>query len=36
MPDAGFLSLDESFRTNLTVGRPVSSDPDEVMNSLSD
>jgi len=36
MPDAGFLSLDESFRTNLTVGRPVSSDPDEVMSPLSD
>jgi len=31
MPDAGFMSLDEDFRTHLTVGRPISEDPDEAM-----
>lgn len=36
LPDAGFLSLDEHFRAGLTVGRPISSDPDEVMNDVSD
>ena len=35
LPDAGFLSLDEDFRTALTVGRPISDDPDEVMNSIT-
>ena len=36
LPDAGFLSLDEEFRAQLTVGRPISSTPDEVMNTVSD
>jgi len=36
LPDAGFSSLDDDFRANLTVGRPISSDPDEVMNSVTD
>jgi len=36
LPDAGFLSLDEEFRAHLTVGKSISSDPDEVMNELSD
>ena len=36
LPDAGFLSLDEEFRARLTVGRPISSTPDEVMNAVSD
>jgi len=36
LPDAGFLFLDEDFRAGLTVGRPISGDPDEVMNSVTD
>lgn len=36
LPDAGFLSLDEGLRAGLTVGRPISSAPDEVMNAISD
>lgn len=36
LPDAGFLSLDADLRAGLTVGRPISSDPDEVMNRISD
>ena len=36
LPDAGFLSLDEGLRAGLTVGRPISSAPDEVMNAVSD
>ena len=36
LPDAGFLSLDEGLRAGLTVGRPISSAPDEVMNTVSD
>ena len=31
LPDAGFMSLDEDLRTPLTVGRPISTDEDEVM-----
>ncbi len=36
LPDAGFMSLDEDLRAPLTVGRPISAEKDEVMNSLSD
>jgi uncharacterized peroxidase-related enzyme len=36
LPDAGFMSLDEDLRAPLTVGRPISEEKDEVMNSLSD
>ena len=36
LPDAGFLSLDDDLRAGLTVGRPISNDPDEVMNAVTD
>jgi uncharacterized peroxidase-related enzyme len=36
LPDAGFMSLDEDLRAPLTVGRPISAEKDEVMNSISD
>ena len=31
LPDAAFQRLEEKFRVPLTVGRPISSTPDEVM-----
>ena len=31
LPDAGFQSLDEQLRSQLTVGRPISAEDDEVM-----
>ena len=31
MPDAAFAGIDAEFRDPLIVGRPISSDPDEVM-----
>jgi uncharacterized peroxidase-related enzyme len=31
LPDAGFNSIDAELRTHLTVGKPISSDDDEVM-----
>lgn len=36
MPDAAFARLDAGFRDPLVVGHPISSDPDEVMNLVSD
>jgi uncharacterized peroxidase-related enzyme len=36
MPDAALGRLDEEFRAPLTVGHPISTDPDEVMNSITD
>jgi alkylhydroperoxidase family enzyme len=36
MPDAAFSRIDAGFREPLTVGHPVSSLPDEVMNDVSD
>lgn len=36
LPDAGFHKIDEQLRTELTVGRPISGEDDEVMNSVSD
>jgi len=36
LPDAGFMSLDEDLRAPLTVGRPISTEKDEVMNDISD
>ena len=36
MPDAAFTRLDAAFRVPLTVGHPVSSEPDEVMSDVSD
>ena len=35
-PDAGFYSIDEELRVPLTVGRPISSEDDEVMSSITD
>jgi len=36
MPDAGFCRIDEDLRVPLTVGRPISSEPDTVMSAVSD
>ena len=36
LPDAGFDRIDEDLRVPLTVGHPVSSDPDEVMSGVTD
>ena len=36
LPDAAFCSIDEDLRVPLTVGRPISTDDDEVMSVLSD
>jgi alkylhydroperoxidase family enzyme len=35
LPDAGFMSIDEDLRTPLTVGRPISTEADEVMNDVT-
>jgi uncharacterized peroxidase-related enzyme len=35
MPDSGFKSIDEDLRVSLTVGRPISTEEDEVMNDVS-
>ena len=35
MPDAAFSGIDAAFRVPLTVGHPISGDPDEVMVDLS-
>ena len=36
LPDAGFLSLNEDLRGQLTVGRPISTEEDEVMSTVTD
>lgn len=36
LPDAGFDRIDADLRAPLTVGRPISTDPDEVMGGVSD
>jgi uncharacterized peroxidase-related enzyme len=36
LPDAGFMSIDENLRAPLTVGRPISTEKDEVMNDIYD
>jgi uncharacterized peroxidase-related enzyme len=33
LPDAGFMKLDEAFRTLLTVGRPIDSASDEILDT---
>lgn len=35
LPDAAFRSLDEDLRVPLTVGRPISTDDDEVISDIS-
>lgn len=35
LPDAAFRSIDEDLRVPLTVGRPISTDDDEVMSDIS-
>jgi uncharacterized peroxidase-related enzyme len=35
LPDAAFHSIDEGLRVPLTVGRPISTDDDEVMSGIS-
>jgi len=35
LPDAGFMSINEDLRTPLTVGRPISTEADEVMNDVT-
>lgn len=35
LPDAAFHSLDEDLRVPLTVGRPISTDDDEVISDIS-
>lgn len=35
MPDAGLDRIDEELRAALVVGHPISADPDEVMNGVS-
>lgn len=36
LPDAGFMKLDEDFRKQLTVGRPIDTVADEVMTVAGD
>ena len=36
LPDAGFMKIDENLRSHLTVGKPISSAKDSVMNGISD
>jgi uncharacterized peroxidase-related enzyme len=36
LPDSGFTSIDEELRVPLTVGRPISTEEDEVMNDTTD
>jgi len=36
LPDAGFMKLDEDFRKQLTVGRPIDMAADEVMTVAGD
>ena len=36
MPDAAFGRIEEELRVPLTVGHPISTDPDEVMSAITD
>jgi len=35
LPDAGFMKIDEDLRSHLTVGKPISSEKDAIMNDIN-